>query len=119
MALNWSWDERCGTATFIQSHPGEEDQEITTTLYNGNCCLIFLDEDEKENTYQLFSFWADENHMKSCLGLDKDDPINIYETPFCTMTKIRLNRKKCRYFNKIIKAVSQAFEHIQIEVYNI
>ena len=117
MALHWSWDERCGEATFIMSHEGEEDQEITTTLYTGNCCLIFLD--EKEDSYQLFTFWADEKHMKSCLGLDKEDPNNIYQTPYCTMTKIKLYRKKCRYFHKIITAIAKAFDHIVIEVYDI
>ena len=69
MSLNWNWSEKCGEAVFEQ-----RDKEFTVNLYQGNAYLIFIYEYEEDgnNMYNLFTFWADKGHAKRCLGLEKD-----------------------------------------------
>lgn len=122
MALHWDWKEKCGEVTLIQTHEGEEDREFKLGLYTGNACLIMLNEWEEngEKYWSMSSFWADKQHMKNCLGLNKKDGYesNIYSTPYQRWAKIRLDKKKCRYFKEIVAAVAQAFDDISIEVYS-
>lgn len=120
MALRWDWDEKCGEATLVQMHEGEEDREFKLSLYTGNACLIMLHEfvEDGEERYSLVNFWADKDHMKNCLGLNKRQGYteNIHDTPYQTFTKFKLNKKKCRYFKDIVAALTQAFDNITIEV---
>lgn len=122
MSLNWQWADKCGEVTLVQKHPEEEDREFTISLYDGNCYLIMLHEYEEkgENMYSLFGFFADKEHMKNCLGLNKKKGYgeNIYETPYNKFTKVKLNKKKCRYFKDIVAAFAQAFDNIDIEIYS-
>ena len=68
MSLNWRWDERCGEAVIQQNG-----KDWTVSLYQGNAFLIFLYEyqEDGQNMYQLYNFWADKQHMKNCLGLNQ------------------------------------------------
>ena len=122
MAIRWDWNEKCGEATLVQRHDGEDDKTFTLSLYTGNCCLIFLHEFVDESgteKYSLTNFWADKDHMKNCLGLNKKQGYgeNIYDTPYERFTKFRLNKAKCRYMKDIVAALVQAFDNIDIEIY--
>lgn len=118
MSLNWRWEEKCGEAIVRHEFDGEV-KELTKTLYEGNAFLIFLSEwkEDDKNMYSLYSFFADEKHAKTCLGLTKDSD-NIFVDGFETLTKIRINKKKSRNWKKIVTLFAQAFDNIQIEVYN-
>lgn len=121
MALHWQWEDKCGEATLVQMHEGEDDQVFTLSLYPGNAYLIMLHEREEngQEVYSLWSFWADKQHMKNCLGLNKKEGFtsNQYAGPFQRITKIRLNKAKCRYFKDIVPALAQAFDELTIEIF--
>jgi len=122
MALHWQWNEKCGEATLRETHEGEPDREFTLSLYTGNAYLIMLHEREEngEQVWSMYSFWADKQHMKNCLGLNKKGGHgdNMYDTPYQKITKVRLNKAKCRYFKDIVPALTQAFDDLEIEVFN-
>ena len=63
MSLNWEWKDKMGTCTY--------EDGTKCNLYRGNAFTIAVYEDEKENTYQMVWFAADEAHMKNMLGLNK------------------------------------------------
>ncbi len=123
MALRWQWDEKCGEAIIKQTLDGET-KEFTKTLYEGNAFLIFLSEWEEEGTekYALYTFLADEEHAKICLGLKKDhagEKNNMFVDHWgSTLKKLRINKKKCRNWKKIITLFVQAFDNLEIEIYS-
>ena len=123
MSVRWNWDEKCGTAEFVQWEGGEHERRFTTTLYTGNAYLIFLNEwtEEDGKTYwSMYNFWVDEQHMKNTLGLNTkrgEENFNYFDTPECKLTKIRINKAKCRYWKKIIPALAAAFDDLVIELY--
>ena len=116
MSLNWLWSEKCGEATM---HDLRDDKDFTVVLYKGNAYLIMLNEwvEDGQEKYSMYSFWADKDHMKSMLGLDKKNDENAYNTPYVRMTKIRLNKKKNPYTKQIVEALVKAFDKITIEIY--
>lgn len=123
MALRWNWDEKCGEATFVDTFREEDGPKTyTVNLYVGNAYLIFLNEWEEDghNMYSLSTFWADKEHMKNCLGLNKKGGYteNIHNKPYSKLTKIRLNKSKCRYTKDIVTALVQAFDNIEIEIFS-
>lgn len=119
MALQWHWDEKCGTATIQQNWDGGKAYDVN--LYVGNAYLIMLYEWEEDghNYWNMSNFWVDKTHMKRCLGLDKkggytDNLLNGQEQ----LMKIRLNKAKCRNAKEIIKALMDAdFPELTIELY--
>ena len=124
MAVVWSWDEKCGDATFVSKRPGSEKEYVTkTNLYTGNACLIFLNEwtdDDGNDMYSMYSFWVDEPHMKNTLGLNPkrgEDNYNYFDTPECRMTEIRINKAKCWQWKKILPALVKAFDNLKIELF--
>lgn len=118
MSINWRWEEKCGEA-IVRQYFGDEVRETTKSLYEGNAFLIFLNEwkEDGKNMYSLYSFFADEKHAKTCLGLTKDSD-NIFVDGLDTLTKIRINKKKSRNWKKIVTLFAQAFDNIQIEIYS-
>lgn len=116
MALQWNFKDKCGEAVLVQVS-GDECREFTLNLYVGNAYLIMLSEYEEngENMYSLYSFWADKKHMENCLGITKGCD-NIY-TGYQTFAKFRLNMEKCRNWQQIATAVKKAFPKIVIELY--
>ena len=120
MALHWRWEDKIGEMDIIQTWPGEEDKKFTIHLYEGNAFLIMLNEWEKdgETMWSMFNFFADKNHAKSCLGLNKkdEDSSNVLITPYNTVTKFRLS-KKYRYLKDLVPMLAQAFDNITIEIY--
>ena len=120
MSLNWRWNEKCGEAIIRQTIDNEK-REFTKSLYEGNAFLIFLNEwkEDDKNMYSLYSFFADEKHAKTCLGLTKDnDYDNMFVGGLDTLIKIRINKKKSRNWKKIITLFAQAFDNIDIEIYS-
>jgi hypothetical protein len=120
MAIRWDWNEKCGEAIISQEISGTT-REYTLSLYQGNCYLIFMNEwvEDGLEKYSLHSFWADPEHMKACLGISKksSDKYNMYDDGITKLTKIRLNKKKCRYIKGIVSALIDAFNDIIIELY--
>ena len=119
MALHWDWKERCGEVTLSQKQEDGTWKDFPLRLYTGNCCLIMLSEDDEKDTYALAGFFADVQHMKNCLGLNKKDGYgdNIYNTEIQRITKLRLNKSKARYWKDIITAFSKAFDNLTIELF--
>lgn len=121
MALRWKWDEKCGEA-IIQQTINDNVNETTKTLYEGNGFLIFLNEwvEDGVSKYSLYTFFADETHAKICLGLDKRKEYegNILDDEFAKLTKIRINKKKCRQWKKVVTLFAQAFDNLEIEIFS-
>lgn len=121
MALHWQWKDKCGEASLVQMHEGEENRVFTLSLYTGNAYLIMLHEreEEGEEVWSMFSFWGDKEHMKNMLGLNKKEGYtdNYYASPYHKITKIRLNKRKCQYFREIVAALARAFDDLSIEIY--
>ena len=123
MALYWDWDDKCGEATMVRKIGNREPKEFTISLYEGNAFLIFIyeyTEDGKE-MYNMQGFFVDKPHMKRCLGIDKKYKEtygnNMYDKPYNKITKIRINKAKCRHYKDIVTAFAEAFENIEIEIY--
>lgn len=119
MALFWNWNEKCGTATIKQQWEGGNEYDVS--LYVGNAFLIMLYEFTENGTdrYTLSNFWADKVHMRRCLGLEKkggytDNLLNGSEK----LVKIRLNKAKCRNAKEIIRALTEAFDDLTIELFS-
>lgn len=65
MAVRWEWKEKVGEFTY---------NGYTVNLYEGNAFLIGIEEfknDEGEDVYRIAWFFADKQHAKRCLGLEK------------------------------------------------
>ena len=118
MALHWQWDEKCGEITVEQKDETGNWQQFPVSLYTGNAFLIMLYEEEDAKTWQMFGFFADKDHAKNCLGLNKkqDYGVNIYDRDMVRFTKLRINKKKYRYTKDLVSMFVQAFGSIVIEV---
>lgn len=118
MALIWDRNEKVGEAVVVQKHNGE-DVPFTFNLYNGNSLLIaeyeYDDSETGERMCQLQWFFLDEYHMKNMLGLNKKQGYD--RNVLAEITKLRLNKTKCRDLDKIVKAFAKAFDTITIELY--
>lgn len=116
MALNWNWSEKCGEAVIQQG-----EKEWTVNLYKGNAFLIFIYQYEKDGQemYQLYSFWADKQHMKNCLGLNKKEGYggNMFDEDDCKLKTIRINKAKYPYTKDLMQALVQAFDELTIELF--
>lgn len=114
MALNWSWSEKCGEAVFEQ-----RGKEFTVNLYQGNAYLIFIYEYEEDGNdmYNLFTFWADKVHAKRCLGLEKGYE-NLYNDERDQLKKIRINKSKFSKASEMIGLLVKAFDDLVIEIYS-
>lgn len=95
--LRWDWEDKVGEVTAINL----DGREFTLNLYQGNAYMIFVYEVDKQ--YQVYSFWVDEQHMKNMLGLGKED-----ENNHMNIVKWSLCKSKCRYFDKITRALLKA-----------
>ena len=96
MALNWLWENKCGTLTERTEYKDGE-YERNYVLYDGNALMIALSEwtEDGSEYWQMGDFWLDEKHMENCM----ED--NAYR-----FKAIRLNTKKIAKskLNKILKA---------------
>lgn len=108
MAIQWNWNEKCGTATFMRNGG----QKYNANLYVGNCFLIMLNEWEEDGNgmYSLNSFFVDADHMKRCL---EDGIFSGYDT----LISVRINKAKCRNYKKIVALLAEYLDNIDISVY--
>lgn len=120
MALQWDWKEdKCGILTIqYKNMKTKRWRTADITLYQGNALLIMLDEYKKngEDYYNMWNFFVDEKHMNNCLGLSAGHNENIFNTPTLKLKKLRLQKSKNRYTNKIVKAFKKAMSDLEIEV---
>lgn len=121
MALHWKWDEKCGEAVVaMRTETGEKD--YTISLYEGNAFLIMLCEweDHGEKLWSMWNFFADKEHAKNCLGLNKKGGYtdNVLNQPGRQVLKsIRLNKSKHRRAKDLITMLTRAFDELTIELY--
>lgn len=108
MAVEWKWNEKCGTATFRR----EDGYTYDTNLYIGNCFLIMINEwkEDGKDKYALSSFFVDADHMERCL---KNDIFSGYDK----LTAITINKAKCRNYKKIVALLAEYMDDIDISIY--
>ena len=118
MALQWDFKrDRCGELIIKQKCEDGTWRDFEIRLYTGNAYLIMLWEDDAAKTYTLYSFFADKEHAKRCLGLDKKSSDgNIFDKPYERWKKIRLNKAKYPHVKELVGMLVQAFDHIEIEI---
>lgn len=105
MAIRWDFKkDRIGTAITT------EDTELT--LYTGNAFIIALT--ETETTYNLQWFFADEQHAKNCLGLNKEYK-GCWKSFGIKKLILDVNFKETP---KLISILCKAKAEIEIELYN-
>ena len=125
MALTWTWENKSGEAIFM-NETDEGFKEFAVSLYEGNAYLIFIyeykDKDTGDDMYNLQGFFTEKTHMKRCLGIDKKWPEtyghNTYNKKYSYISKLRLNKDKCRNYKDIVAAFIEAFPKIEIEIYS-
>ena len=117
MALNWNWDKKCGEMVTVDPLTGKE---FTQNLYQGNALLIMISEWKEDDVdkYALWSFWADKEHMKNCLGLSKKSDGNIYEGRIKSVSLNKAMFYSTKDIKDIVDALIVAFDDIAIRVYN-
>lgn len=104
MSVNWYWDEDyVGYIDF-----GEKSSNIIR-LYKGNCLLIALS--EKDKTYNMFTFFADETHMRRCYGITKEKEYKWEGNPLRAMTQNGIIEPK-RIFLNYTKFTRREFQTI-------
>lgn len=103
MSLNWQWSDKMGECTHSNG--------LKTNLYRGNAFTIALY--EKDNTYSLSWFAADEAHMKNMLGLTKG-----YDNCFIDfgITEMRLNTKY-KETAKLVQMLAKSRTPITVTLY--
>lgn len=99
MSLNWNWSDKVGTLeAMTRVYDGEKlvEKPHTFNVYQGNAMLIFIDEYEQDGRkmYSLYNFFADEQHFKNCLGLNKKQGYTENHLADDGWIKLRINTKK-------------------------
>lgn len=99
MSLNWNWSDKVGTLeAIVDVREGEEwvKKPHTFNLYQGNALLIAIDEFKEDGVekYNLYTFFADEYHLKNLLGMNKKDGYTENHLADWGWKKIRINTKK-------------------------
>lgn len=120
MALHWNFNDKIGEAT-IRSMMGDGSlKDNTVYLYQGNAFLIMLNEweEDDERYWSMYSFFADVDHMKNCLGLSKGTD-NIFDRgDYIQLKEIKINKKRYSYTKQLVQALIKAFDQISIVIYS-
>lgn len=106
MALNWNWNSKMGELTIKLIG-----KEYRLNIYDGNCLGIILTEwkdEQGKDMYQLYTFFADCEHLYRCLGLRKGYNSIFAEGEFVSM------RLDMRYKNS--ETIAKAFVKAGYEV---
>ena len=106
MAIKYDSKQKCGEATFETYRDGKKGT-YTLDLYVGNCFLIMVD----STIDTLAAFFFNAVHMERCLIN------NIFDRPNEKMTKIRINKAKCRNYKEIVELLDEWMEDLTIEIY--
>lgn len=115
MALEWRWSEKVGEAVIRQG-----EKEYTLNLYKGNAFLIMIYEYKGEDgtdKYSMYSFFADKEHAKRSLGLDKKNGYkeNHYKDE---LVMVRIDKSKYIYAKELVDMLVRSFDEIRIEIYS-
>lgn len=113
MALQWDWQKKMGTLTIEQNQDGKK-ARFKINIYDGNCMAIMLSMRKKDGKdwYQLYSFFADEQHCKNIFKEHKklfwDKVVKIeLNTAYKNAERLAKILVKCGYtvtiYNKEIK----------------
>ena len=100
--LRWDFDRKCGELDILAKGV----KPYTLNLYQGNAYLIMVHEYEENGKkyYELYSFFADKDHMNNCLGITKGHD-NIFGNE---LKAIRLNTENTHLW-EIAKAFGKAY----------
>lgn len=123
MSLNWSWSEKVGELTAdveVRENGAIVQKEHTFSLYQGNAFLIILNEWEEDGVekYSLYSFFAGEDHAKNMFGMNKKQGYTDNIVARWGWKKIRLNKKKYSYTQKLVDLLVKGLDNIDIEIYS-
>lgn len=71
MAVRWNWKEKMGE---VQYKDPIEPKKHKIDIYDGNCLMVMIHNYKQENQkmYQFMGFMSDINHLKRCIGLEKN-----------------------------------------------
>lgn len=92
MALQWNWKEKMGKMTIKQ-----KEKVYDVNIYAGNALAIFISEYEQdgEERYVLYSFFADKKHCENIIKDGKrlftDEVVSIELNLFYKSAKTLLN----------------------------
>lgn len=112
--LRWDFKtDRIGTMSYTYF----DSELVVDNLYSGNALMIACREWDQDGTemYRMISFWADKEHLKNMLGLNKGYD-NCYNSGYKNLkiTLLRKYRGTKDIVNAFIKAKFN--ENIQIEI---
>ena len=120
MSLNWQWSDKMGEVIF-EDDCYKPEHPYRTNIYEGNCLMIWCNEfnftGDGEFEYSMYTFAADMEHFKNCLGLNakkgygKENNYNHYR-----IKRLRLNTRY-KSVPKIVEAFAKAKTNITIELY--
>lgn len=111
MALHWEWSKKCGEMVVkYTEHP-----PMKLDLYKGNAFLIMIYQDEKEKTYQLWSFFANKDHAKNCLGLTKGNT-NIFDREDMWIDSITIYTNIYERWWMVTDLFTRAFDNLTINL---
>lgn len=108
MAITYKYADKCGTATFESNYNGNV-VTYSTSVYEGNCFLIFVR--ERNEGDELHSFFVDESHMKRCL----ED--GIFTSSYNKLVSISINIAKCSNWCKAVELLTEYVDGIKINLY--
>lgn len=102
MSLNWNWKDKIGEMKIRDWK--DENNSFTVNIYKCNGLAVFLYEfnDDGVEKYTMWGFFADKEHMKNCLGLNKGTE-NIYSREI-----LELRMSKCKEQETMFQAFSIA-----------
>ena len=118
MSLNWQWNDKMGEVIYNPvARPNP--RNITTSIYQGNALMIWVDENRADNTYALSNFCADMEHFRNMLGLNAKKGYstdNLFNDWCADVEVIRLNTKY-KSVPKIVAEFAKAHTNVKIELY--
>ena len=110
MALRWDFKHKAGTVT--------QEKTGTRNWYEGNGLMIVLNEwtEEGKEFYSMYWFFADKEHMKNCLGLNKKQGYsdNMFEDD--PITEITISRENCYQWKDLVTILPKVFPDIKITI---
>ena len=109
MSINWNWNDKMGTVT--------DKRGYTANLYRGNCFMIAVNEftEDGVDRYSLAWFFADEGHLKNCLGLTKGYGVNLLNDYHWASFKLNTRYKEVP---KFINCLCKAKANVTIELFH-
>lgn len=114
MGLHWQFSEKGGTIT-VEDNNGKS---YTANWYEGNALMIVLNEYEEDGKewWTMGWFFADIDHAKNCLGLNKGYT-NMWTDNGEKFKEVTINRKNCRQWKKLVDILVKAFPEIEIKLF--